>query len=49
MAWSKFNSDIKELERRIVKIEELDLDARLTQMQIDLDWIKKTLDELKKK
>lgn len=49
VAWSKFNSDIKELERRIVKIEELDLDARLTQMQIDLDWIKKTLDELKKK
>ena len=49
VAWSKFNSEIKELERRIVKIEELDLDARLTQMQIDLDWIKKTLDELKKK
>ena len=43
------NSKQKELEHRIEKIEELDLDSRLTQMQIDLDRIKKTLDELKSK
>lgn len=46
---SKLNGKIEDLERRISKLEELDLDSRLTQMQIDLDWIKKTLDELKKK
>ena len=46
---SKLNWKIEDLERRISKLEELDLDSRLTQMQIDLDWIKKTLDELKKK
>ena len=47
--WSKLNWEIKELKKRVERIEELDLDARLTQMQIDLDWIKKTLDELKRK
>lgn len=47
--WSSLNSRIKECEKRLDKIDELDLDSRLTQMQIDLDWIKKTLDELKKK
>lgn len=47
--WNKSNWQIKELEKRVERIEELDLDARLTQMQIDLDWIKKTLDELKRK
>ena len=49
VTWSKLNWKIEDLERRISKLEELDLDSRLTQMQIDLDWIKKTLDELKKK
>lgn len=49
MIWSNINSKQKELEHRIEKIEELDLDSRLTQMQIDLDRIKKTLDELKSK
>lgn len=49
VAWSNLNWRIKDLENRISKIEDLDLDSRLTQMQIDLDRIKKTLDELKKK
>ncbi|MBO7693961.1 MAG: hypothetical protein J6T10_15180 [Methanobrevibacter sp.] len=47
--WSNINNKLKELEHRIENLEELDLDSRLTQMQIDLDWIKKTLDELKRK
>jgi len=46
---SNVNGKLKDLEHRIEKIEELDLDSRLTQMQIDLDRIKKTLDELKSK
>ena len=47
--WSNINNKLKELEHRIESLEELDLDSRLTQMQIDLDRIKKTLDELKRK
>ena len=46
--WANLNYKLKELERRIEKIEDLDLDSRLTKMQVDLDWIKTTLDELKK-
>lgn len=45
--WANFNNKQRELESRIRKLEDLDLDSRLTQMQIDLDWVKKTLDELK--
>ena len=47
--WSNINNKLRELEHRIESLEELDLDSRLTQMQIDLDRIKKTLDELKRK
>ena len=48
MIRSNMNSKLKDLEHRIEKIEDLDLDSRLTKMQVDLDWIKTTLDELKK-
>lgn len=47
--WSNINGKLKELERRITKLEDLDLDSRLERMQVDLDWIKTTLDELKRK
>lgn len=40
---------MKDMEKRIEKIEDLDLDSRLTKMQVDLDWIKTVLSELKKK
>ena len=46
---SNLNSKQMELERRITKLEDLDLDSRLERMQVDLDWIKTTLDELKRK
>jgi hypothetical protein len=49
VAWSNLNWKLKELEKRIWKIEELDLDARLTQIQTDLTRIKAVLDELKQK
>lgn len=45
--WSNLNGRIKECEKRLDRLDELDLDSRLTQMQIDLDWVKKTLDEVK--
>jgi hypothetical protein len=43
-AWSKFNWDIKELERRVQKLEDLDLDNRLTRMEANLDWIRSALE-----
>ena len=46
---SNLNSKQKELERRLSKLEDLDLDSRLERMQVDLDRIKTTLDELKRK
>lgn len=46
---ANLNTKLKELEKRIEKIEDLDLDSRLTKMQVDLDRIKTVLDELKKK
>lgn len=38
----------KELEMRIEKIEDLDLDSRLTRMEANLDWIRITLEKLDK-
>ena len=35
---------LKELEKRVEKIEDLDLDSRLTKMQTDIDRIRTTLD-----
>lgn len=49
VAWSNLNSKVKDIEKRVEKIEDLDLDSRLTKMQVDLDWIKTVLSELKKK
>ena len=46
---ANLNTKLKDLEKRVEKIEDLDLDSRLTKMQVDLDWIKTVLDELKKK
>jgi len=47
--YTNITGKLKELERRVEKIEDLDLDSRLERMQVDLDWIKTTLDELKRK
>lgn len=46
-AWTSLNNRLKECEKRLDKLDELDLDSRLTQMQIDLDWVKKSQDEIK--
>lgn len=45
VAWSTLNWKQKELERRIQKIEDLDLDNRLTRMEANLDWIRSTLEK----
>lgn len=44
-AWTSQSWKIKELERRIQKIEDLDLDNRLTRMEANLDWIRATLEK----
>ena len=46
--WSKLNWKIKELEKRLDKLDELDLDNRLTRMENNIDWIRSALEELKK-
>ena len=46
--YTSITNKLKELERRVEKIEDLDLDSRLERMQVDLDWIKTTLSELKR-
>lgn len=44
--WAGLNWKVKELEKRIEKIEDLDLDSRLTRMEANLDWIRTTLEKL---
>lgn len=39
------NTKIDEIEKRIEKIEDLDLDARLAKLQTDMDWVRLTLDK----
>ena len=43
------NTKMDEMEKRIEKIEDLDLDARLTKLQTDMDWVRLTLDKYLKK
>lgn len=47
--WANLNNRLKDLEKRLTKLEDLDLDSRLERMQVDLDRIKTTLNELKRK
>lgn len=43
---ANLNTKLRELEKRIEKIENLDLDSRLTRMEANLDWIRTTLEKL---
>ena len=45
MTWANLNGKLKELEKRIDKIEDLDLDSRLTEIQTNLKWIMERLKE----
>ena len=46
--WSNLNWRLKDCERRIEKLEEADLETKLREIKIDLDWIKKELQKLSK-
>ena len=48
VTWSKLNWKIEDLQRRLNKIEEADLDTKLREIKVDLDWIKKELQKLSK-
>lgn len=48
VTWSNLNWRIKDCERRLEKIDEADLEAKLREIKIDLDWIKKELQKLSK-
>lgn len=48
VTWSKLNWKIEDLERRLQKIEEADLDTKWREIKIDLDWIKKEIEKLSK-
>ena len=39
------NAKLKEIEKRVDKIEDLDLDSRLTEIQTNLKWIMERLKE----
>ena len=44
--WSNLNWRLKECEKRLDRVDELDLDSRLTRMEANLDWIRTTLEKL---
>jgi len=46
--YSKFLWKLKELDNRLKKIEDLDLDQILTKIQTNLEWIMNKLDKLDK-
>ena len=48
VTWSKLDGKVKDLERRVNKLEEADLETKLREIKIDLDWIKKELQKLSK-
>ena len=48
VTWSNLNWKTKDLERRVNKLEEADLETKLREIKIDLDWIKKELQKLSK-
>jgi hypothetical protein len=46
MTRANLNTKLKELEKRIDKIEDLDLDSRLTEIQTNLRWVIEKLKEI---
>lgn len=45
VTWATLNSKLREIEKRVDKIEDLDLDSRLTEIQTNLKWIMEKLKE----
>lgn len=48
VTWSNLNNKIRDAERRLQKLEELDLDSRLTRMETTLEYIRTTLEKLER-
>jgi hypothetical protein len=46
VTWANLNAKLKEIEKRVDKIEDLDLDSRLTEIQTNL---KRIMEKLKDK
>lgn len=46
--WSNLNWRLKDCEKRLDKLEEADLETKLREIKIDLDWIKRELQKLSK-
>ena len=46
MTWANLNTKLKDIEKRVDKIEDLDLDSRLTEIQTNL---KRIMEKLKEK
>lgn len=46
VTWAKLNADLKAIEKRVDKIEDLDLDSRLTEIQTNL---RRVIEKLKEK
>lgn len=44
--WSAINNKLKDHDKRIQKMEDLDFDNRLTRMEANLDWIRATLERV---
>lgn len=45
MTWANLNTKLKDIEKRVDKIEDLDLDSRLTEIQTNLRWVIEKLKE----
>lgn len=45
MTWANLNTKLKDIEKRVDKIEDLDLDSRLTDIQTNLKRIMERLKE----
>jgi hypothetical protein len=45
MTWANLNARLKEIEKRVDKIEDLDLDSRLTEIQTNLRRVIERLKE----
>jgi hypothetical protein len=46
MTWANLNTKLKDIEKRVDKIEDLDLDSRLTEIQTNLRWVIEKLKEI---
>lgn len=49
VTYARLDTRIKDVEKRLDKLDELDLDSRLTRIEANLDWIRSALEDIKKR